>query len=197
MSFLSVLAKVAPFAALAIPGVGPAVGGVLGGITKGIGAAAPLLGALGGVAGGAAQGSASQRIAETPGQIGAYRANLDATALGDKRAALASLLGGGLQDVQISRPEGSTVPTFGISGGLRPSAMNQSALLEQLSKKIDPLKMPEAGLGEKILGGIGLGGSILGALGQLGGQRPGGQFGTPPFVPGNVQMPMPAPPRRY
>lgn len=153
MSFLSALGKIGKAAVGFIPGVGPLASGALD--------------AIGGVASGAAHGSAQQRVQEAPSQIGAYNANLNATALGDKRTALASLLGGGLQDAQIGRPAGSTIPTFNITGGLRPSAMNQQMLFDRLSQPIDPLKLPTAGLGEKILGGVGLGASILGALGQI------------------------------
>lgn len=160
MGFLSALGSIGKAALGFVPG-----GNIANGIIDGIGA-------VGGVAGAAAKGSADQRIAETPGQVGAYRANLEGMQLQDKRAALASLLGGGLQDTQIQMPQGSTIPQFNITGGLRPSAMNQSALLAQLGQKIDPLELPKAGLGEKILGGVGLGGSLLGALGKIGQGQP-------------------------
>ena len=39
--------------------------------------------------------------------------------------------------------------------------------MKQLSTQIAPLELPKAGIGEKILGGVGLGGSILGALGNI------------------------------
>ena len=150
MSFLSVLGKIGKGALGLLPG-----GGV----------ASSILSGIGNVASGAAKGSADQRIQEAPSQIGAYNANVNATGAQDKRAALAALLGGGLQDAQVNRPMGSTIPDFSVSGGLRPSAMNQAALLSQLSKPIDPLATPQAGTAEKVLGGIGLGGTILGALG--------------------------------
>jgi hypothetical protein len=146
----------------------------------------PAIDAVGSVLGKQAQGSAQQRTNEAPAQIGAYNANLNAQGMQDRRAALASLLGGGLQDVSISRPEGSTIPTFGVSGGLRPSAMNQQALLAQLSKQIAPLELPKAGLGEKIMGGAGMVGNILGALGGIAkkpaGAYMGGPYASPPLV---------------
>jgi hypothetical protein len=129
--------------------------------------AIPVLDAIGGIAGGAAQGSANQRTSEVPGQVAAYNANLNAQGMQDRRAALSSLLDGGLQDASISRPAGSTIPTFGVSGGLRPSAMNQQALLAQLGQKIQPLELPKAGMAEKVLGGVGLGSSVLSALGGI------------------------------
>ena len=115
-----------------------------------------------------------------------------------------ALMGGlmaNLQDVNIDRPNGSTVPTFNVSGGLRPSAMGQdargagaemsrAALMNMLSGGPAPIEMgpqadlgagyqappnlqlPQAGLGEKLLGGIGLGSSLLGGLGAfMGGQQ--------------------------
>lgn len=154
MSFLTALGKIG--AGIAAP------------FTGGLSAAAiPILDQIGKVTSGAAAGSAAQRVNEAPAITGAYNANLNATALGDKRAALASLLGGGLQDVQIGLPAGSTIPQFNITGGLRPSAMNQQALLERLSQPIAPLELPKAGTMEKVLGGVGLGTGILGALGNI------------------------------
>jgi hypothetical protein len=189
MGFLSTLGKIGKGALGLVPGGGA------------VGTALDAIGAIGGVASGAAKGSADQRTNEAPAQIGAYNANLNAQQLQDRRAAMASLLGGGLQDAQIGRPEGSTIPTFGITGGLRPSAMNQQALLAQLGKQVAPLEMPKAGLGEKILGGVGLGGSILGALGGIAKKKitpqpqapaspaaQGTQFPLNPNIYGNVRF---------
>lgn len=139
----------------------------------------PAIDAIGGIASGAAKGSADQRVAEAPSQIGAYNANLQGQMLQDKRAALASLLGGGLQDVSIGRPQGSTIPQFSLSGGLRPSAMNQQSLLAQLSKTVQPLEMPKAGTMEKVLGGVGLGTQVLGAIGKAVKPKAATTAGTP------------------
>lgn len=195
-------------------------GGFLKGLGKiGAGIAAPFTGgaslglipaidAIGGVLGGAAKGSADQRISEVPGQIGAYRANLEGQQFnadeqdrGYRRAALSSLLGN-VQDASIGRPENSTIPTFNVSGGLRPSAITGGggrealmALLSQPGFHADAMELPKAGLGEKIMGGIGLGANILGALGGarsgqqylqqagMGSQIPGGNVPPPPGHP--------------
>ena len=111
------------------------------------------------------------------------------------KQALAGGLMQGLQDVNISRPQGSTIPNFNVSGGLRPSAMGQNArdaggemsrvaLMNMLSGGPAPVEMgaapemgpgyqspgdvelPQAGLGSKLLGGLGLGASLLWAIGQ-------------------------------
>jgi len=152
----------------------------------------PIIDAIGGVAGKAAQGSAAQRINEQPGIVQTQNSNLMGQQFnaneqdrGFKRQMLQSLLGG-VQDAQIGRPEGSTIPQFNITGGLRPSALDGSreSLMASLGQPTmtapKPLELPEAGLMEKILGGVGLGGSLLGAIGQGMGQR---GPGTPPFVP--------------
>ena len=174
MSFLSVLGNIGKAAVGFIPGIGPTASKILSGV--------------GSVASGAAAGSAQQRVNEAPSQVAAYNANLNGTALGDKRTALASMLGGGLQDAHIGRPAGSTIPTFDVTGGLRPSAMNQKMLLDRLSQPIDPLKLPQAGLGEKILGGVGLGANILGALGNIA-KKPAASFDQADASKGVPSMP--------
>lgn len=112
------------------------------------------------------------------------------------RQALAGGLMQGLQDVNIGRPAGSTIPTFNVSGGLRPSAMGQQArdaggemsrvaLMNMLSGGPAPIAMgpqadlgpgyqtpaevplPQAGPGGTLLGGLGLGGSLLGGLAEI------------------------------
>ncbi len=143
---------------------------------------------LGGVAAGAAQGSASGRRADSEAMIGAQKANNETQVLNDRRTLLSGLLGG-LQDASISRPEGSTIPTFGITGGLRPSAIsNKEALMQQLGQQIKPLDMPTAGVGEKILGGVGLGGSLLGALGNIA-KKPAASYQQPQAPAGVPSMP--------
>jgi hypothetical protein len=76
---------------------------------------------------------------------------------------LAALLGG-TQDAQI-HPANPNIAarTPQITGGLRPSAISpdsRQALIQQLTQPIDI----NAGAGEKTLGALGLGGSILGAI---------------------------------
>lgn len=111
-----------------------------------------------------------------------------------KNALLSSLLGG-LQDFQATPGNPAIAAKMGTStGGLRPSALtgNKEALMALLAQPqtaapdymapspyVAPAlpQMPQAGMGEKVLGGIGLGGSILGALGQW--RNPGGQAQLP------------------
>lgn len=177
MSFLSALGKIGKGAIGLLPGGG---------------AVTTALDAIGGIASGAASGSAQQRVQEAPSQVNAYTANLQGQQLADKRAALSSLLGGGLQDVQFQMPEGSTIPQFGYTGGLRPSAMNQSALLAHLSQATPTLALPKAGLGEKILGGVGLGANVLGALGQIA-KKPAASY-NPQFDQAQASSGVPAMP---
>lgn len=128
------------------------------------------------------------------------------------KQALAGGLMQGLQDVNISRPQGSTIPTFNVSGGLRPSAMGpeareaggamaRHALMQMLSGGPAPIQLgpqadlgpgyqapaepvlPKAGLGEKLLGGLGLGGSLLGAIGAGLTRQDPSAARTPPIVP--------------
>lgn len=150
-------------------------------------AAIPMIDALGNVAGDAAKGSAGQRIAEAPEMARAYQANLQGTQLNDRRAMLASLLGG-TQDASIGRPEGSTIPTFALSGGMKPSNFtNRDALMQQLGTQIRPLEMPSAGGFEKVLGGIGLGSDIFGAIAK---NLPRSQKAlSGPATPGNAADP--------
>jgi len=179
MSFWSTLGKLGKGA------LNVATGGVGGGI----------LDAIGGIAGKAAEGSAGQRINEQPGIVQTQNSNLMGQQFnaneqdrGFKRQMLQSLLGG-VKDAEIGMPAGSTIPQFTISGGLRPSALDGSreALMASLGQPTmtapKPLELPEAGMMEKILGGVGLGGSLLGALGQA--RRPG----TQPILPSR-QLPV-------
>lgn len=113
---------------------------------------------------------------------------------GTKNQILAQLLGG-VQDATMTGMP-SRIPKMEIQGGLRPSALggNREALMALLQQptmqaptftpgagyQAPPTpQAPTAGIGEKVLGGVGLGGSILGALGgllkpKLHGQRVGG-----------------------
>jgi hypothetical protein len=210
MGFWGTLGKIAgvaaPFAAMAIPGVGPAIGGALGGVGSKIGGAlgggggeggtalGSILGNLGGVLGGAAKGSADQRQSENPGLIAQYQANMLNSQQNDRRQLLASLLGG-VQDAGIARPAGSTIPTFGLSGGLRPSALtNRDALMSRLTTDNKPLQLPTAGLAEKAMGVGGIAGGILGALGPLFGKKPSQPYMGDPNYP-NMPLPLPPPGR--
>lgn len=193
MGWLSTLGKIAlPVAgAVAAPFTGGA--SLLATLGKGALAAAP---AIGSALSGAAKGSADQRLAEQPGMIGTQNSNLNLAEFNAgerdaqvKRQMLASLMGN-MQDASISRPAGSTIPTFGVSGGMRPSAMgNRDALMQLLQQGPmqgpSPLEMPKAGGIEKAMGWGGMIGNILGSLGQLGGQpqaKLGGPYATPPLV---------------
>lgn len=160
-------------AAIASQGVSSAAagGGFLSQLGRGL-TQDPLgaLGRIGDVLGQGAAGAAEGRRADALAQATAGRVNLDALALDQRRAFLRSLLGG-VQDASIGRPEGSTIPTFNVSGGLRPSALtNRDALMTELSRPAPTVEMPKPGLGEKLMGGAGLAGSILGTLGSLGRQ---------------------------
>jgi len=149
-------------------------------------AAIPALGALGSVASGAAKGSADQRLREGDQTLG-YNRLLQQQA-GDtftagnitqdreRKAALLQALLSGLQDFQVTPGNPAIASAMGQrTGGLRPSALTANSdilmqLLGQPSPRYAPpdlAKQPTAGWGEKLLGGIGLGGSLLGALGGL------------------------------
>lgn len=144
---------------------------------------------VGNVLSDASSGAAEGRREDSRALANTQQVNLNTTKLNDQRAFLASLLGG-VQDAHIGRPQGSTIPTFEITGGLRPSAMtNKEALIKQLTSQVAPLDLPKPGLGEKILGYGGLGANILGQLGNI--SRPSSDvYRTPPFwdpmnTPGN------------
>lgn len=136
------------------------------------------LGTLGDQLGKGAQGAAEGRRSDAYAQAAAGRVNLDAMALDQRRAVLRSLLGG-VQDASISRPEGSTIPTFNVTGGLRPSALSDKpSLLAELGRPAPTVDPPVAGAGERAMG---IGGGILGMLGSLG--RNPYRYRTPPFNP--------------
>jgi hypothetical protein len=141
------------------------IGGILGSIGGAI-KADPLgsLGKIGSGISGAASGMASGRRDDAYAQAAAGRVNQDAMQMDQKRAVLSSLLGG-VQDASISRPVGSTIPTFGISGGLRPSALSgKDALMAELGRKAPTIDPAKAGMAENIMGGIGTGLGILGSF---------------------------------
>ena len=121
------------------------------------------------------------------------------------RNALVAQLLGNAQDVTLGGGSGR-IPKMTVSGGLRPSMLDgmpgagggspRAALVSQLSAptmqaptytpgaamQTTPMpQAPTAGFGEKLLGGIGLGGSILGILGQLANKKQGvPTFGNAP-----------------
>lgn len=114
------------------------------------------------------------------------------------RQAMKGGLQANLQDVNIQKPAGSTIPSFNITGGLRPSAMGPEARAagQEMARKAlemqlaggppelsipelsmgqgyqapTEMAMPQSGWAEKLLGGVGIGGSVLGALGSIGRQ---------------------------
>jgi hypothetical protein len=186
--------------------------GLAGGLGAGLGAASKVAGSLGSVASGAAKGSADQRLREadpllrqqqllqqqsrdtfTAGLQGA-QFNREGQDRQRKAAILAQLLNN-TQDSNITpgNPNiASRMPQ--VSGGARPSNLtnNREALMALLMQpeaqaptyQAPPnFALPQAGKGEQILGGVGLGSSILTALGPLLGQLSGG--GASPQV-GNV-----------
>lgn len=177
-------------------GSGLGGGGGMGGILGTIGKFAGPLASLGSVLGGAAKGSADQRYRESDAltrqqqlaQQGArdqFSAGLQGSQFqreGQDRArrqqVLMALLNN-TQDANIQPGNPAIAARMGTStGGARPSNLttNREALMALLQQPqvtaptyTPPpmLTLPKAGVGENILGGIGLGSSILGALGSL------------------------------
>jgi hypothetical protein len=200
MGFWSTLGKIAlPAAGIAAAPFtgGSSLLATLGGIAS---KAAPIAGAIGSVASGAAKGSSDQRLLEGQlalqrGQLeqGAARDQFSAGMQGAnfaregqdrerKQQILSSLLGG-MSDLSLTPGNPKIAAAMGQrSGGARPSALtgNKEALMALLGQpqveapQFNPAALPEmseSGALEKILGGVGLGGSILGALGKFG-KRP-------------------------
>lgn len=154
------------------------------------------LGDLGGIMGHAAQGSANQRTAENRSaldygllqqrgandQFGNDLKSADYAREGQDRArrsAILSALLSGVTDASIvpGNPRiAAKMPT--MTGGLRPSALagSKDSLLALIGGQTDPMapkyqapalpQLQQAGGFEKTLGGLGLGSSILGALGR-------------------------------
>lgn len=173
---------------------------LLGGLWGGIKNIAPHIKDIAGTVSGAAQGAREGRQQDTTNQLllqqlaqqNANAANQNAVAratfgagerdASNRRALMVGLLGG-VQDVNIGRPEGSTIPTFNVAGGLRPSALSpevRAAIMQQLSqgpmeappfRETPNMTLPQQGTGEKLLGGVGLVGGLLGGLGGLLGNR--------------------------
>lgn len=159
-----------------------------------------VLAKLGGVTSGAALGSANQRNSEadqllrqqqllqqqardqfTAGLQGS-QFNREGQDRERKQAILMQLLNN-TQDLNITPGNpaiAGRMPT--VTGGARPSNLttNREALMALLQapqiqapqyQAPAPFQLPKQGTGEKVLGGIGLGTSILGALGGLFGSR--------------------------
>jgi hypothetical protein len=175
-------------------GLGSALtgGGILGAIGKGAGA----LSSLGSVLGGAARGSADQRMREGDSQVrqqqllqqgsrDQFTAGLQGAQFqreGQDRERKQQILMQLLNNTQDSNITPGNPAIAGrmptMTGGARPSNLttNRESLLALLGQPqvqaptYQPppsLRLPTAGLGENLLGGIGLGSSILGALGSL------------------------------
>lgn len=184
-------------------GMGGLSSGLAGGLGAGLGAAGKIAGSLGSVASGAAKGSADQRLREADPQLrqqqllqqGArdtFTAGLQGAQFdreGQDRARkqqiLMTLLGNTKdQSITPGNPAiAGRMPT--VSGGARPSNLtnNSDALMQLLMQpqtqapqyQAPPsFQLPQAGGLEKTLGGVGLGSSILAALGPLLGQLNGG-----------------------
>lgn len=171
-------------------------GGGMGGILGTIGKFAGPLSSLGSVLGGAAKGSADQRYRESDAltrqqqllQQGArdqFSAGLQGAQFQregqdrERKQQILMQLLNNTQDANIQPGNPAIAARMGQStGGARPSNLttNRDSLLALLGQPqvqaptytpAPMMKLPTAGLGENILGGIGLGSSILGALGGL------------------------------
>ena len=183
MSFLSVLGKIG--AGIAAP------------FTGGLSALAiPAIDAIGAATSGAAKGSADQRLRENQGQLSQQQLALLGSRdqfLGDqqsaqfqqseqdrqRKAAMLSALLKGTQDQTITPGNPAIAARMPqVQGGMRPSNLTGNAdILMQLLGQAPiqapqyqappPFKLDEAGLAEKIFGGVGLGSSLLGAVGRF------------------------------
>jgi hypothetical protein len=171
-------------------------GGGFGGILSAIGNGAGALSSLGGVLGGAARGSADQRMREgdslvrqqqllQQGSRDQFTAGLQGAQFAregqdrERKAAILMQLLNNTQDSNITPGNPAIAARMGTStGGARPSNLTANrealmALLQQPQTQAPTytpppnLRLPTAGAGENLLGGIGLGSSILGALGAL------------------------------
>lgn len=159
-----------------------------------------ILSKLGAVSSGAAAGSANQRMGETDAllrqqqllQQGArdqFSAGLQGAQFNregqdrERRQAILMQLLTNTKDANIAPGNPAIAARMGAStGGARPSNLTMNpellmALLQQSQVAAPtftppaPFQIPKQGMGEKILGGVGLGSSILGALGPLFGQQ--------------------------
>jgi hypothetical protein len=173
-----------------------AAAGVGGKIAGAIGNNSKAIGDIGAVASGAAKGSADQRLREADpllreqqllqqgarDQFSAGLQGADFDRAGQdrqrKQQILMSLLNN-TQDQSITPGNPAIAGRMPqVTGGARPSNLtgNREALMALLQapqiqapqyQAPAPFSLPKAGFGEKALGGVGLGGSILGALGPL------------------------------
>ena len=151
---------------------------------------APMIGNIGDVASSIAKGRGEGRQAEA--NYGLSRdaiaqrsasANIDADSTRTRQAILLSLLSG-MQDAQITPPSHIADRMPQMSGGFKPSAIQgreqivaamrprimQSLLTGQHMPNMTP--EPQAGGFDALLSGLGMGGSLLGALGHKGVQAP-------------------------
>lgn len=167
----------------------------------------PAIGALGSVFGGAAKGSANQRRGENDDALRAQQLaqqqSRDTFGAGmqgahfdregqdrQRRAQILMQLLNNTQDAQITPGNPAIAARMPrMTGGNRPSNLttNREALMQLLMapqtsapqyQAPPPLNMQRPGRGENILGGLGLGSSILSVLGGLFGNgqpRPQGQ----------------------
>src|SRR3990167_8949686 len=170
--------------------------GTLGKVGDWIGKGTDVLGALGGVTSGAAKGSADQRLAEALQMLGygnqqlqgardQFGAGLQGAQFNregqdrTRKSEMLMALLSGMQDLKLTPGNPKIAAAMGnVAGGARPSALtgNRDALMALLAQpqtqaptyqKPTLPEMPKAGAMENILGGVGLGSNILGALGGL------------------------------
>jgi hypothetical protein len=178
----------------AVGGGNMGLGSILGWLGKGSDALGAI-GNVGQVLGGAGQGSANQRMGENDQMLrqGLLRQQQANDSFSNqlrgaefnrgeqdrqRKAAILSALLNGTQDQSMTPGNpliAARMPQ--VQGGARPSNLtgNKDALLQLLAQAgpqaptYQPTEIPEleqGGAGESILGGIGLGASILGALGR-------------------------------
>jgi hypothetical protein len=177
----------------------------------------PALGALGGVLGGAAKGSQDSRTQQdlanasiyrtrTEGELGRGQLDLAQKQFGltapgaQARTAISADLLNNVKDATVGKPG-----AWGAQGGLRPSAlgdMSKIAALLAARQQMGPLTQgqnpyqpnfgqapqpTQAGWFEKLLGGLGLAGGVVGGLGQA------GLLGGKPTTPQNPNSFTPSP----
>jgi hypothetical protein len=119
----------------------------------------------------AAEAAADNELKQKEWSLMAPKERMRQTILGDLLSRV--------QDTRFNRP--STIPGGGRTGGIRPSALGPNARLagktlsDQTLKALqagdqfkgfsfDPATLPEAGLWEKLMGGVGQGAGLLSAI---------------------------------
>lgn len=198
MSILGKIGKIAmtaaPFAAMAIPGVGPLVGGVMKGAGIGgkLATAAKFGSALAPVLGSAAKGQAQGKQVQAGQDMQRDRLALDrykteqAAPELRRRSAVNASMTANRQPVKMSRDASGH---RSVSGGfanpdlINPDTkalsedMTHQAMLQQLQHGADIPKMtpaPKSGFMDKLLGGGAMAASIFGALPGMGRKPTGG-----------------------